>query len=227
MIRRYDRRTFLRRAAAAGLAAPTLPMLGCDPNGGPRAEEEAMAGGPSITRPVLMPWSADAVRISAPLPELPMGYVSRGQQRVFVDHGFRGRVSVMLAAHISVSSGLWRIPLLGDDLGVPIPADDALREFEEVDIGEWDPSADPVEGDFRIRRGRRTRVRVEFDCAPMSGGDAWFGAGPLEIVQCHGVGEDLCLEALMSVGTGTHYSRRYCTDPEGAVRLVAWACPDP
>ena len=158
MTKRYDRRTFLRRAAAAGLVAPTLPILACGPESTTRAEEEAIADGPSINRPVLLPWSADAVRISAPMRERPMAYVSRGRQRVFVDHEFRGRVNVMLAAHISVSSGLWRIPLLGDDLGVPIPADDALREFEEVDIGAWDPGMDPVEGDFRIGRGRRARV---------------------------------------------------------------------
>lgn len=227
MTKRYDRRTFLHRAAAASLVGPTFPILACGPEGTTRAEEEAIADGPSITRHVLLPWSADAVRISAPMHELPMAYVSRGLQRVFVDHEFRGRVNVMLAAHISVSSGLWRIPLVGDDLGVPIPADDALREFEEVDIRAWDPDMDPVEGDFRIGRGRRTRVRVDFDCAPMSGGNGWFSAGPLEIVQCQAPGEELCLEAFMSVGTGTHYFRRYCTEPEGVVRLVTWASLDP
>ena len=227
MTRNCDRRTFLHRAAAAGLVAPSLPVLACGPDGGTRSEGEEMADGGAITRPVLLPWSENAVRIAAPLSELPMAYVSRGRQRVFVDHDSRGRASVMLAAHISVSSGLWRIPLLGDDLRIPIPADDALREFEEVDIREWDPTGDPVEGDFRIRRGRRTRVHVEFDCAPVSGADVWMRAGPLEIVQCQSPGEDLCLGALMSVGTGGRYSRRYCAELEGTVRLVTWACPDP
>ena len=226
MTKRYDRRMFLCRAAAAGLVAPTFPILGCGSEETPRADEEAIVDGPSITRPVLLPWSADVVHISSPIPELPMAYVSRGLQRVFVDHEFRGRVNVMLAAHISVSSGLWRIPLVGDDLGVPIPADDALREFEEVDIGEWDPGMDPVEGDFRVRRGRRGNVKVDFDCAPMSGRDEWFSAGPWDIAQCEEPGEEACLEAFLSVGTGTRYTRRYCTEPGGTVRFVTWACPE-
>lgn len=227
MNERHDRRTFLRRAAAVGLVAPTLPILGCGSEPRTRADEEAIDHGRSITRPLLLPWSADSVRISAPTTDRPMAYVSRGLQRVFVDHEFRVRVNVMLAAHISVSSGLWRIPLVGDDLGVPIPADDALREFEEAEIGEWDPGMDPVEGDFRIRRGQRTRISVDFDCAPLSGGGGWFSAGPLEVVQCKAPGEDLCLEAFIDIGAATRFSRRYCEEPEGTVRLVTWATPDP
>ena len=72
-------------------------------------------------------------------------------------------MSVALTLHAErrwIRAG-WRLtvpPLVGDDLGVPIPADDALREFEEVGIGAWDPGMDPVEGDFRIRLGRCTGV---------------------------------------------------------------------
>ena len=227
MGKRYDRRAFLRHAAAAGFAAPTLPVLGCGPKEAMRSRSEAASDGALIDRPILLPWSENAVRIASPVSEPPLAYVSRGVQRVFVDYDSRGRVNVLLAAHISVSSGLWRIPLLGDDLGVPIPADDALREFEEVDIGEWDPTLTPAEGDFRIRTGRRITVRIDFDCAPMSGGEGWFSAGPLEAVQCRSGGEDPCLEALLAVGTGTRFSRRYCADSEGEVRLVTWACPDP
>jgi len=235
MAKQYDRRTFLRHAAAAGLMVPTLPILGCGSEQGQRSENGVVSRGPSVTRPILLPWSEDGVRIAAPMSEPPLAYVSRGLRRVFVDHDSRGRINVLLAAHISVSSGLWRIPLLGEDLGVPIPADDALREFEEVDVREWDPGMAPVEGDFRIRRGRRAEVTVDFDCAPMSGGDGWFSAGPLEMVQCRESGQDPdqdsdrepCLEAFMSVGMATHHTRRYCTESQGEVRLLTWACPDP
>ncbi len=227
MAKQYDRRTFLRHAAAAGLMGPTLPILGCGSEQTSRSESSVISSGLSITRPILLPWSADGVRIAAPLSAPPLAYVSRGVQKIFVDYDSRGRVDVMLAAHISVSSGLWRIPLLGDDLGVPIPADDALREFEEVEIGEWTPSLAPVEGDFRIRMGLRTNVTIDFDCAPMSGGNGWFSAGPLDTVQCRALEEEPCLEAFMSVGTGTRYSRGYCSEAEGDVRLVTWACPDP
>ncbi len=221
----YDRRTFLRCAVAAGFVAPAIPILGCAREG--VSEDQPVATGPPISRPVLQPWAPDAVHVAAPMTELPMAYVSRGLQRIFVDHDFRGRVQVVLAAHISVSSGLWRIPLLGDDLRVPISADDALREFEETDIGEWDPKVEPVEGDYRIRGGRPTSISVAFDCVPLAGTDGWVSAGPLEIAQCRGRGEEPCLEALMSVGTGRRSSARYCADRTEQVRLVTWACPDP
>lgn len=223
MTQRYDRRSFLRRAAVMGIAAPTLPFLGCSPEPGGGS---GGAGEGVITRPVLLPWSGDAVHIFAPMPELPIAYVSRGTQRVFIDRESRVAINVLLAAHISVSSGLWRIPLLGDDLRVPIPADDAVREFEETDIGEWSPTLVPVQGDFRIRRGRRTPVTLDFDCAPLSGGGGWYSAGPLGIEQCRGIGEEPCLEAFMNVGSGTRHPRRYCAESEGAVGLVTWACPD-
>lgn len=227
MTNRYDRRSFLRRTAAAGLVVPTLRMLGCTPDDEGHAEGTEGAADRSITRPVLLPWTAGAVRIAAPVADLPMAYVSRGAQRVFVDGEHRDGVAVILAAHISVSSGLWRIPLLGDDLRVPIPADDALREFEETDIGEWNPESDPVEGDFRVRWGRRATVKVHFDCSPLSGEEGWLSVGPLEIVQCGMPGDGPCLEALQTVGTGTRYERRYCDAPGRDVRLVTWACPDP
>ena len=107
-----DRRTFLRRAATAGMVAPAIPVLGCVPEGVPENHQAAGAD-PAMDRPILLPWARDAVRVAAPMAELPMAYVSRDLQRVFIDHAFRGRVQVALAAHISVSSGLWRIPLLG------------------------------------------------------------------------------------------------------------------
>ena len=135
----------------------------------------------------------------------------------------------MLAAHISVSTELWRIPLPGDDLGIPVDAGDELREFEETPVGEWDATMDPTDGDFRIRRGRRENVEVAFDCLPMAGREGWYSAGPWEIAQCTGRGPDLCREDFMTIGTGSHYARRpfgACTEPAGAVRYVTWACPD-
>ncbi len=227
MAKRYDRRAFLRHAAAAGLVAPTLPVLGCGPDQAMRSRSGSASDGALIDRPILLPWSQNAVRIASPVSEPPLAYVSQGVQRVFVDYDSRGRVNVMLAAHISVSSGLWRIPLLGDDLGVPIPADDALREFEETDIREWDPGLAPVEGDYRISKERPETVTIDFDCTPMSGGEGWFSAGPLDTVRCAASGEEPCLEAFMDVGAATRYSRRYCGDADGDVRIVTWACPNP
>ena len=230
MTERYDRRAFLHRVTAVGLAAPAVSTLGCSLEEILREDEEPRSTGLSLKRPVLLPWTADAVRISAPLSELPAAYVSRGLQRVFIELDSRIQVRVMLAAHISVSSGLWRIPLPGDDLGIPVDAGDELREFEETPVGEWDSTMDPMEGDFRIRRGQRVNVGVAFDCMPMAAREGWFSAGPWEIAQCVGPGPDLCREDFMEIGTGSRYARRAigtCAEPVEAVRYVTWACPDP
>lgn len=224
-----DRRAFLRRVGIVSLVAPTMPLVACDaaPGTDGAAEEDRVQLGESLTRPVLLPWSADAVRISAPALELPVAYVSMARRQLFVDHDYRDQVFWDLRAYISVSTGVWRIPLVGDPPKVPIEPGDALREFEELAARDWDPTADPAEGDIRIMRGSPVRKRIDFACAPLSGADAWLRAGPWEILQCGDPSEALCREDFMSVGTGTRYSDRDCTRPEGSVRFVTWACrPD-
>jgi hypothetical protein len=226
---RYDRRAFLRRASAIGLAAPAISILGCRLEERQREDEETGFDGFSITRPVLLPWTDDVVRIAAPLSEPPLAYVSRGLLRVYVDLDARQEIAAMLAAHISVSTGLWRIPLPGDDLAIPVEAGDALREFEETHLGQWDPTMTPAVGDFRVRRGEREGVRVDFDCVPMANREGFFSAGPWDIAQCRGRGEALCREDFGEVGTGSLYGRRAlgtCSEPEGAVGYVTWASRD-
>lgn len=229
MTERYDRRAFLRRLTALGFVAPTISTLGCSIEESRRDNEEPRSSVLALTRPVLLPWTDDAVRISAPISELPAAYVSRGLRKVFIELDSRPQIQVMLAAHISVSSGLWRIPLPGDDLGIPVDAGDELREFEETPIGEWSSTMDPTEGDFRVRRGRRETVEVAFNCIPMATRKGWFSAGPWEIAQCVGSGPGLCREDFMEIGTGSRHSRRdigTCTEPMGPVRYMTWACPD-
>ena len=230
MTERHDRRAFLRRLAAAGLAAPTVSTFGCNLEEIQRGAEEAGEAGLTITRPVLLPWTDGAVRISAPLSKYPAAYVSRRLRKAYIDLESRLETRMVLAAHISVSTGHWRIPLPGDDLGIPIDAGDELREFEERPIGEWDPAMDPAEGDFRIRRGRRETVRIDFDCLPMANREGWFSGGPWDIAQCvTGPGTDLCREVFVDVGTGSRFSGRplgACAAPIGTVRYVTWAAPD-
>ena len=224
----YDRRAFLRHLTAVGLAAPAISMVGCSLEEIQREGDGAPAAENVISRPVLLPWADDAVRIAAPLSATPVAYVSRALRRVFIEADYRLEIEGILAAHISVSSGVWRIPLAGDDLAIPIDAGDELREFEETHIGEWDPTMDPAEGDFRLRRGQRETVRVDFACATMATREGLFSGGPWEIGQCGGAGPELCREDFMEIGTGSRYSRRdigTCTEPLGAVRYVTWACP--
>ncbi len=229
MTERYDRRAFLRRASALGLAVPAISTLGCSLEKTQREDEDSGSVGPIITRPVLLPWTHDAVRIAAPLSALPLAYVSRKLMRIFVGLDSRMEIRMILAAHISVSTGHWRIPLPGDDLGIPVDPGDELREFEETHIGEWDATLDPTEGDFRIRRGQRENVGVAFDCWPMASQEGWYSAGPWEIAQCTEPGSDLCREDFMDIGTGSRYASRplgACTEPVGDVRYVTWACRD-
>lgn len=228
MTERYDRRAFLRRATALGFAVPTISTLGCGLEEIRREEEEPSVG-PLITNPVLLPWTDDAVRIAASLSEMPLAYVSRGLMRIFIGLDSRMEIRGILAAHISVSTGLWRIPLPGDDLRIAVEAGDELREFEETHIGKWDASLDPTEGDFRIRRGRPENVGVAFHCMPMALREGWYSAGPWQIEQCTGPGQDLCREDFMEIGTGSRYASRpmgACSEPVGTVRYVTWACPD-
>ena len=228
MTERYDRRAFLRRATALGLAAPAISALGCGLEE-IRRQDEAPSVGPIIANPVLLPWTDDAVRIAAPLSEMPLAYVSRGSMRIFIGLDSRMEIRGILAAHISVSTGLWRIPLPGDDLRIAVEAGDELREFEETHIGRWDPTLNPTEGDFRIRLGRPENVGVAFHCMPMSGREGWYSAGPWEIEQCAGPGQDLCREEFIEIGTGSRYASRpmgACGEPVGSVRYVTWACPD-
>ena len=229
MTKQYDRRAFLGRLTAVGLVAPTLSTLGCSLEERRRDDGDSGSLSRSITRPVLLPWTDDAVRIAAPLSALPVAYVSRGSMKIFIGLESRLEVRLILAAHISVSTGHWRIPLPGDDLAIPVDAGDALREFEETPIGEWDATLDPSEGDFRIRRGERENVGVAFHCMPMASREGWYSAGPWEIAQCNGRGAGLCREDLMDIGTGSRYAGRpmgACTEPVGTVRYVTWACPD-
>jgi hypothetical protein len=106
---------------------------------------------------------------------------------------------------------------------MPIVPGDLLREFEELSERDWDPNLPPSLGDIRILRGVAMSRRIDVTCAPLSGGGAWFQAGPWEILQCWGPSDQLCREDFMSVGTGTRYTDRECTQPEGPVDVLTWA----
>ena len=223
----YDRRAFLRRLGAAWLVAPTIPILGCGGEDAPAPAGAGSASGEgqrSITRPILLPWSTGTVRIAAPIDEVPMAYVSMGLRQVFVDYAFRDRSNWLLDAHISVSTGVWRIPLPGEPVGQPIQPGDTPREFEELDIVDWDPEMEPAEGDFRVRRGKPASVRVEFSCMPMSASGEWFSAGAWDVRQCDGVGDQACREDFLDVGGGTRHPGRGCVDSPEPVRFITWAC---
>lgn len=224
-----DRRAFVRRLGAATLGIPTGYLVGCTtdrPAPATGGSASAAAVGATLERPILLPWSEDVVRIASPLPELPMAYVSMGRREVYVDYRFRDRSNWVLDAHISVSTGLWRIPLPGDPEGQPITPGDLVREFEELDIAEWDPTMEPTLGDFRIRRGRPAPTRVHFACLPVGATDVWCSAGPWDVPQCEAVGEAACREDFVEVGVGFRHPIRGCEDDGEPIRFISWAATE-
>lgn len=224
-----DRRAFLRGVGVALLGSLALPALACgrDVDVPPDEAGPERARGATLTRPLVLPWGEDAVLVAAPLRERPAAYVSRALQRVYVDHDLRDRVTLALGAHISVSTGLWRIPLPGDPLRMPIPPGDRAREFEEQPISAWDPSSAPAEGDMRLSSGRPESVTLELRCAPISTTRAWCSGGPWRLWRCGPVGPELCREVLAEVGRAVRHADRTCAGPGAPARCLTWTAPGP
>jgi hypothetical protein len=162
--------------------------------------------------------------MDAPPREMPVAYVSMGMRRLFVDRAFRDQVYWDLRAHISVSTGVWRIPLVGDPPQEAVVPGDALREFEELSEREWDPAAPPTLGDIRITRGSPTSRHVELVCAPLAGGGTWLRAGPWDVVQSAPPNSGLVREDFGSIGRAMRYADRDCTRPRGEVDVLTWWC---
>ncbi|HET9947796.1 MAG TPA: hypothetical protein VFQ22_02605 [Longimicrobiales bacterium] len=225
----WSRRSFLRRAGAAVLGAP-LGALACRGEAPGVAESRegahaASGGGAAlqVTRPVLLPFGEGAVHVLAPPHELPVAYVSMATRRLFVDHDYRDQVYWDLRAHISVSTGVWRIPLVGDPPTMPVMPGDTLREFEELTMRNWDPRTPPAEGDIRILRGSPEPRTLELACAPLSGGGAWLSGGPWELRRALRAGPELCREDFTEIGTATRFADRECAGTGTPVRVLTWA----
>ena len=178
--------------------------------------------------PLLLELPDGRISIQSAIPTLPLAYVSRGQQKIFVDYESRIGVSVLVAAHISVSSGLWRIPLIGDDVRVPIDAGDPEREFSEHDISEWDPGILPEEGDYRVQTGSPIQEELNLECVPVLPERGWVSGGPWSIERCHSSGVGLCREVFTPVGRGLKHdfkSYRTCAEKGQKVEFLSWICP--
>lgn len=258
------RRAFVRAAGGALVTAEAL-LAGCAPDASRHAGRDGPAGGgaaageagsrptdagarPPLTRPILRAWADDIVWVATPADELPVAYVSMEERKVFVDYDYRDRAAWLLTAHISVSTALWRIPLPGDERGVPIPPGDTAREFEELSMRAWDPAMRPAMDDVRILRGRPARRVIDFRCVPLAGGvspslsaaveargvaggtdeqvgpvESWLSAGPIATVVSSGTEEGTTREDFRTIGTGARFAARACSGRGDAVQLVSWA----
>jgi hypothetical protein len=207
------------------LGAPVvMSAFGCTIERQP-TEGDGVAVGPP--RPILLPWSDDAVLVAAPPRERPVAYMSRRTMEIWIDLDYRDRLQFALGAHISVSTGHWRVPLHGDPENIPIQAGDPLREFEEIDMRMWDAAIEPMEGDVRVMRGAPVAAEVSIRCQPLSGGGTWFDAEPVSLFRSGPADGQLTREELMDVGTAGRFVDRDCTQAEGRVRLLTWASREP
>jgi len=231
MTTRWDRRTFLRRLGAASfgapmLGAPVLTLTACSDRS--QTEPEASTSTPRLTvvDPIIQSYGADAACIVAPLPGPPIAYVSQGLQLVFINREFRDLLVGILSAHISVSTGHWRIPQPGEPLEEPLIPGVPQHEFEEVEIGDLDLEMEPSEGDFRIRRGRRVDATIDLACVPVLDSSLRLSGGPWHIEQCEGSGAGTCREDFVEVGIATRYGAGTCGDGAGNIRVLTWVCPE-
>tara|TARA_B110001454_G_C12675415_1_gene415628 strand:- start:58 stop:744 length:687 start_codon:yes stop_codon:yes gene_type:complete len=218
-----ERRAFIRSiCCTTGLIGSTWFQSACEIN--PR--DASISADPFD--PILLELADGRVNIESPMLNLPVAYVSIAQKKIFVEYESRISVSVLLAAHISVSSGLWRIPLFGEDLEVPIDAGDPGREFAERDISEWSPGQLLQEGDYRVQRGSSVQREILLDCVPILPEKGWVSGGPWLTYQCSGIGEKLCREVFSPIGKGIRHdskSYRTCAESGIAAEFVSWACP--
>ena len=226
MTKPWDRRTFLLRLGAAGLGTPVIALVAC----ADRSQAESEAPTTSTDRPVVDPivrsYAGNAARLVTPMSQPPIAYVSQGLRLVFIDREFRDLLVGILSAHISVSTGHWRIPQPGDPLQEPLIPGVPVREFEEVGIGDWDLGMEPSEGDFRIRRGQRVETTIDFSCVPMIGSSQQLSGGPWHIVHCDGSGAGTCREDFVEVGIAARSTAGSCGDGNDEIRVLTWVCPE-
>lgn len=228
-----ERRVFLSRGSAlVGLGFRGLwlrgPGLGglasfvaaCGPDSSGRAAGD---GSSSPLRVVVRPWADDIVRLARAEPPEPVAYVSMASRQVFVAYEHRDRASWLLDAHISVSTGLWRMPLHGDPPGVPVTPGDPLREFEELDLSAWDPAVAPSIDDVRIVRGRPVARAVRLDCgeAPR-GAQVRYRVGPRTVVVSDSSTDVTMREDFVLGGTGLRFTDATCSSRAEVVQLVGW-----
>lgn len=225
------RRAFLRSlggiVAGAGLGG-CIPEDHGTPGGDTRGDP-----GPPITaegvhildRPLIREAGVDRTWIASPPDRRPAAYVAMATRQVFVDRAHRDRATWLLDAHISVSTGLWRIPLPGDSPLTPISPGDERREFEEMDMGDWDPATLPDEGDIRIVLGGRMPVVVAAGCLPIQGTGDWLAVDRLEHERCLPGPGDAVREDFLRLGEGRRYGDRSCAVGGVDVSVLGWACP--
>ena len=226
MTKPWDRRTFLRRLGAAGLGTPVIALVACTDRSQAESEASTTSTGRTVLDPIVRSYAGDAARLVTPMSLPPIAYVSQSLRLVFIDREFRDRLVGILNAHISVSTGHWRIRQPGDALKEPLIPGVSQREFEEVGIGDLDLEMEPSEGDFRILRGQRAETTIHFSCVHMSDSSQQLSGGPWHVWQCDGTGAGTCREDFVEIGIGARSTVGDCRYVAGEARVLTWVCPE-
>lgn len=203
-----------RRMASIGMFVLALAAAACGTEGG---EGE---GAPVEAEVVAKHHGPDGVALSTnPEPRV-VAYVSMERMEVYVDREFRDRASWILDAHISVSTWHWRIPLPGDDPGIPITPGDEAREFEELEIELWDRSP-PGLDDIRVVLADTVGTGMSLSCRALQGGEEWLSAelpGPMSTSS-----ESVTIrEDYHALGRGTLHSDPSCGAAGDPVTVFGW-----
>lgn len=156
-----------------------------------------------------------------------VAYVSRAEQRIYVSLEMRDRVQNLFNAHISVSTGHWRIPLPGDSPTEPLTPGAPEREFEERRIEEWDPEMQPSPGDFRIVRGSYVPVHLSVECGDVDGTGVRVAGGPWNLAVADGEVAGTVRENFEDMGGIQLFAAddATCSTPIGTRRALMWANP--
>jgi hypothetical protein len=204
------------------LLSGAATSMGCDRDS---TGEEGPVGKQSVSETPLsatdfVELGAGVVGIVAPPAGRLAAYLSMGERRVHVTYEDRDPSAWMFDAHISVSTGLWRIPLPGDPPSRPIAPDDHEREFEEVRLRLDELPEEPSIGDVRLVRGGVVERRLRADC---TGDVGVFLEGEWSLARGEPGGEDsLVREEFRLVGEGTLHREPLCGRAGEATAVAAW-----
>jgi len=155
-----------------------------------------------------------------------VAYVSRAEQRIYVSRDFRDRAQNLLNAHISVSTGHWRIPLPGDSPSEPLIQGVPQREFEEFAVDDLDADMEPSVGDFRVLVGGYVPLSIGLECVLDEDGSVYVVAGSMAAMVGARAAAGIVREDFLVVGEVGLFEGPSCLERTATKRAVMWVAQE-